>query len=57
MAVPEVMPRTVEGINLGFLRYIMGKKEQIIIDGTWATPEDGEVLMADGIQKSVTYID
>ena len=57
LAMPEAIPRKVEGINLGFVRYIMGKREQIITDGTWATPEDGEVLMTDGMQKSVTYID
>ena len=52
----EVMTRTTKGIHIRLLSHTMGKRLRIKIDGTWVTPEAGEVLGASGMQTLATYI-
>ena len=49
--------RKVEGIHIGFLRKITGKRERRLRDGKWETPRVEGVREAAGMQVLRTYID
>ena len=53
----EAMSRNLEGVHVGFLRYITGKKEKRQRDGTWRSEAAEMVLKEVGTQILRAYIE
>ena len=53
----EIMSRELEGVHIGFLSWITGKRALRQEDGTWRQVAADKVLEMSGTQSLGTYID